>query len=127
MIKPATDQLPPELGSVKTNPGQVCAERACPSRCAVKRQPTKLVPGTLLCPAAPESSELRIREAPARVLLKPFAPRAAHAQAADFLRGVQMSANLGRLAAQAMREPLTQHEKEGIIVLTQVRPGSHTY
>jgi hypothetical protein len=45
-------------------------------------------------------------------------------QAADFLRGVQMSANLGRLAAQAMREPLTQHEKEGIIVLTQVRPAA---
>lgn len=42
----------------------------------------------------------------------------APAQAADFLRGVQMSA---ALAAQAVGEPAAEVEKTGIVVLTQVR------
>lgn len=37
---------------------------------------------------------------------------------------LQMEANLARLAAQAVGEPFSQHEEEGIQILTQVRPQS---
>jgi hypothetical protein len=35
---------------------------------------------------------------------------------------LQMGAELARLAAQAIHEPLSRHEEEGVQILTQVRP-----
>jgi hypothetical protein len=76
MIKPATDQLPPELGSVKTNPGQVSARPCISATLCEQSLYGSPCPGALHCLAKTcAANRQRSPELSARVLLSCFAPR----------------------------------------------------